>query len=138
MKYVLTILLISTLIACGDDLAFKGANFFPATDIVAQGVPGPQGPKGEPGEPGAPGQPGEPGAPGADAVLAIIDPCGDHPGHQDEVLLLLSNGQYLAYFRGFGSEEFLTILEWGKSYVTTDDQECHFKISATGEYVGAL
>lgn len=135
MKYVLTILLISTLIACGDDLAFKGPNFFPTTDIAAQGVPGPQGPQGERGEPGAPGVAG---APGTNAVLAIIDPCGDNPGHQDEVLLLLSNGQYLAYFKESGSEEFLTILEWGKSYVTTDDQECHFKISATGEYVGAL
>ena len=59
-------------------------------------------------------------------IEQIVDPCGDHPGHYDEVLLLLSDGSILAYF-GHRSKRFLTKLSDG-NYRTTDKQKCVFSV----------
>lgn len=66
-------------------------------------------------------------------VTDIIDPCGDYPGHYDEVLLQLSDGSIVAYFKESGSREFLAVLGNG-NFQTTDRQKCNFSI-ASGEYL---
>lgn len=62
----------------------------------------------------------------AQDIVEIIDPCGDKPGHFDEVVLKLENGTFLAYFES-GSKRFLTILRNGY-FRTTDVQRCSFRI----------
>jgi hypothetical protein len=64
---------------------------------------------------------------GYSSITAIIDPCGDKPGHFDEVILATSNGELLAYFES-GSKRFLTLLSNG-NYRTTDKQRCYFTVS---------
>lgn len=59
-------------------------------------------------------------------ITEVIDPCGDGPNF-DEVLLRLSNGDIVAYFKESGSREFLTVLQDG-NYRTTDMQRCRFEI----------
>lgn len=122
-------------LGCGDDLAFKGLPPLPEGPANVQSVAGPRGPQGEPGvgERGPKGDPGTSPALGPWTITEVIDPCGDFSGGQDEVLFKFLNGQYLSYFRS-GGNEFLALLDWGKSYVTTDAQSCPFKISSTGEY----
>lgn len=66
-------------------------------------------------------------------VTDIIDPCGDFSGKFDEVLLQLSNGAFVAYFKESGSREFLTVLTDG-NYQTTDAQKCNFSI-VSGNYL---
>lgn len=60
-------------------------------------------------------------------VEEIHDPCGDYPGHNDEIILELEDGSFMAYLEEKG-KRFLTILEDG-SYRTTDKQRCNFSIS---------
>ena len=117
--------------SCADDLDFK--NQPPINEVVP--VTGERGPQGEPGvgERGPKGDPGTSPALGPWTITEVIDPCGDFSGGQDEVLFKFLNGEYLSYFRS-GGNEFLVLLDWGKSYVTTDAQACPFKISSTGEY----
>lgn len=148
-----TLFLLVALTACGDDY-----------DVVEQiGVPGPQGeqgpqgPAGEKGETGAageqgaqgeqgpagadgeqgpqgePGQDGQDGKDGDDGILAVIDPCGDNPNKHDEILLVLNNGDILAYFES-GNKRFLSLLECGTNYRTTDSQKCHFSLDENCEY----
>lgn len=62
-------------------------------------------------------------------VVGLIDPCGDGPGY-DEVLLRLSSGRTIAYFKN-ASNEFLTVLSPGY-YKTTDTQACNFSVNAQG------
>lgn len=69
---------------------------------------------------------GSNGADGLDSIVQIIDPCGDASGH-DEILLILSTGEVLAYFES-GSNRFLSVLENG-NYRTTDAQQCNFTVS---------
>lgn len=57
-------------------------------------------------------------------VLEIIDPCGDGPG-QDEVVIKLEDGLFLAWYQGLG----LSVLQSDLPYVTTDAQRCRFKIT---------
>jgi len=64
---------------------------------------------------------------GQNAILEIIDPCGDNPGQFDEVLFRLSSGEVVAYFEQ-GSKRFLTVLNPG-NYRTTDTQNCNFTIT---------
>lgn len=66
-------------------------------------------------------------------VSELVDPCGDHVNEYDEVLLKMSNGDYIAYFE-VGGKRFLTILEENVNYRTTDKQKCDFKI-VNGEVV---
>lgn len=63
---------------------------------------------------------------GIDAVVEIIDPCGNKPGHFDEVILRLNTGDLLAYFEENG-KRFLSILTPG-NYQTTDSQKCSFTV----------
>lgn len=65
----------------------------------------------------------------AENVIGLIDPCGNGPGY-DEVLLRLSSGRTIAYFK-HASNEFLTVLEPGY-YRTTDTQACNFTVNAQG------
>ena len=89
---------------------------------------------------GAAGSNGADGADGADAVLPdlafvdFIDPCGDNPGHFDEIILVTQGGDFVSYFES-GNKRFLTILECGVNYITTDAQQCNFSINANCEYV---
>jgi prefoldin subunit 5 len=66
-----------------------------------------------------------------DSIVEFIDPCGDNPNQFDEVLMVTSGGNYIAYFQQ-GNRRFLTVLPNG-NYMTTDRQECRFSI-VNGEY----
>lgn len=68
-------------------------------------------------------------------VTELIDPCGDHPNHFDEILIRLSDGSLVAYFDAGGPREFLTVLTPG-SYRTTDRQQCRFSVNSQGEVIG--
>lgn len=58
-------------------------------------------------------------------IQAVLDPCGDGPGY-DEVVLKTSAG-YLAYFEN-GNHRYLTLLQEGVTYTTTDNSHCEFSI----------
>lgn len=60
-------------------------------------------------------------------VTELIDPCGDYPGHFDEMILKTSTGKFLAYYQQ-GNFRFLTELPNG-NYQTTDKQKCDFTIN---------
>jgi chaperonin cofactor prefoldin len=66
------------------------------------------------------------------SVVKVYDPCGDHAGHFDEVILQLESGAFIAYMeigQGQGIQKrFLTVLSNG-NYITTDAQQCVFNIS---------
>lgn len=79
------------------------------------------------------GRDGLDGEPGSFSIVNSVDPCGDDPNHFDEILLVTAGGDYVAYFED-GGKRFLTILECGKMYRTTDKQACNFKINAACEY----
>jgi hypothetical protein len=79
------------------------------------------------------GEDGEDGIDGANAVLEIIDPCGNNEGHFDEVILRLSTGDLLAYFES-GSKRFLSIIDPG-NYRTTDAQRCYFTVTEDLEVI---
>lgn len=81
------------------------------------------------------GRDGKDGVDGKDAVIEVIDPCGDDPNNEDEVILRLSSGDLLAYFKDGGNKEFLAILEPG-DYVTTDKQQCRFRVTEDLQVVG--
>lgn len=66
-------------------------------------------------------------------IIATIDPCGDYPGHFDEVLLKTKDNKYIAYFEQSG-KRFLTILTPGQ-YMTTDSQNCPFQLTNNNEIV---
>jgi len=66
-------------------------------------------------------------------ITEIIDPCGDDPNHADEIILKLYDGSYLVYFED-GGRRFLSLLEHGKTYQTTDRQKCKFMITSNGNY----
>jgi len=61
------------------------------------------------------------------SIVEFIDPCGDNDGQFDEVIMVTSNGDYVAYFESRG-KRFLTVLPNG-SYRTTDSQRCNFTIT---------
>jgi len=102
------------------------------TDGSESFIPAPKdGTDGADGQDGEQGPQGEQGTPGEDAILEIIDPCGDAVGKPDEILLVLNDGQILAWYKDIG----LSILICGQTYVTTDSQKCKFRLDAdTCEY----
>ena len=73
---------------------------------------------------------GTDGKDGGSFVSEIIDPCGDYADDVDEILLHLTDGTYLAWYKNTG----LIVLEPGY-YVTTDKQKCKFSIDTNGTYV---
>jgi hypothetical protein len=85
------------------------------------------------GKDGQDGQDGRDLLPGAYSVVNLVDFCGDAPGVNDEVGLVLGNGKILVLFvsGGAGSMHFLTLLNPG-NYVTTDGTSCHFTVNADG------
>ena len=60
------------------------------------------------------------------SVAELINPCDDGPGF-DEVIIKLGSGVFIAYFE-VGNKRFLSVLENNKSYRTTDEQGCNFRI----------
>lgn len=88
------------------------------------GKDGTDGVNGTPGIDGVDGNDGRDGDPGT--VITILDPCGDDPGLPDEVILVMANGTYLAWYKNLG----FTVLQEDTVYVTTDWQRCKFKINA--------
>lgn len=59
-------------------------------------------------------------------IAELYDPCGDYPGHFDEILLILNDGSIVAYFED-GGKRFLATLSDG-NYQTTDKQKCNFSV----------
>lgn len=104
-------LFISALYGCGKD--------------AADGLPGPAGAVGPKGDKG------DKGDPGSDAILAIIDPCGDSPTVIDEILIILSDGRVLVSLseQANGKNTRLALLPPG-TYVTTDGSSCTFTVNA--------
>lgn len=100
-------------IRCGNQTTFVADG---AQGEAGESIVGPQGPQ---------GNPGIDGTNGLDAVIEIVDPCGDGAGF-DEILLVLSSGEIVAYFES-GGNRFLTVLVNG-NYRTTDAQACNFTI----------
>lgn len=66
-------------------------------------------------------------------IVTSLDPCGDNPGEFDEILLVTSDGDYVAFFEA-GGKRFLTVLECGTTYQTTDKQACLFDIDSECNY----
>ena len=85
---------------------------------------------------GQQGVAGLPGLNGRDAVIEIIDPCGDKAGVHDEVLLKLSTGQLLASFSDNenGKNTRFSILTEGR-YKTTDGSNCQFSVNSNNEVI---
>lgn len=77
------------------------------------------------------------GANGSNGVVALIDPCGDEPGHLDEVVLRLSSTSLVAYYRN-GGYEHLAQLTLGGGYTTTDHQNCSFTVELNGTVTDQL
>lgn len=82
---------------------------------------------------GADGDDGEDGQPGANAVIQLIDPCGDYPSVHDEVILRLSTNQLLASFSDNpnGKNTRFAVITPG-SYQTTDGTNCNFTVDLNG------
>lgn len=69
-----------------------------------------------------------------DIVESYYDVCGTKPGYFNEVLLKLKSGKYIAYFES-GSNRFLTVLQPGYSYRTTDGTNCYFSLNSNGAII---
>lgn len=67
-------------------------------------------------------------------IVKHLDPCGDMPGQYDEILLVTASGKVVAYFE-VGNKRFLSTLEPGVLYQTTDNQACQFRVNALGELI---
>ena len=67
---------------------------------------------------------GSDGVDGSSSVVSVLDPCGDEPGHHDELVMVLDDGTYLAWLKNVGIVELLE----GVLYRTTDHQRCRFII----------
>lgn len=96
---------------------------------IYDGTNGQDGINGNDGRDGVDGEDGLDGAPGRDgidAVIEVIDPCGDGPG-ADEVLLRLSTGELVAWYQGLG----LSVIGEGM-WVTSDQSRCVFTIDMAG------
>lgn len=67
------------------------------------------------------------------SIVGIIDPCGDSPNVNDEILLKLSNGALLASFSddASGKNTHFAYLTPG-NYETTDGTHCHFTVTDYG------
>lgn len=64
---------------------------------------------------------------GTNSIVNIIDPCGDGAG-PDEVLLIMDNGQVVAWYQNLG----LSVLQPNQQYQTTDTQQCRFQVDING------
>lgn len=97
------------------------------SEVIANGTNGLNGTDGTNGTNGVDGQNGADGQ-----GVEIIDPCGAESRIGfDEVLIRLPDKTIIAYFK-FDSYEHLIRLLPGRTYVTTDDTQCEFKIDSEG------
>lgn len=64
-------------------------------------------------------------------ITGYLDPCGDHVGRYDEVLIVTNQGKVIAYFQD-ANKRHLTVLLPNVFYQTTDAQSCTFKVDAYG------
>jgi hypothetical protein len=96
--------------------------------LIVNGTNGVDGLPGIDGSAGPQGPAGAPAVPSAYSVVATVDVCGDGAG-SDEIFLRLANGQLIAHYAGNGNLQFLTLITPG-SWVTTDQQSCHFTVDA--------
>lgn len=100
--------------------------------ISGCGVKTIQGPPGETGPAGPRGEQGIPGSDGQDAVMEIIDPCGDHPTKSDDVVFVV-DGLVYGTVKANG-KTFLSQLKPGV-YVTQDGTSCTFVVTVNNEVV---
>lgn len=70
---------------------------------------------------------GQNGVDGINSIVNVVDPCGDGTG-PDEVLLVLDNGQVVAWYQSLG----LSVLQPNQRYITTDHQRCEFQVDVNG------
>lgn len=75
---------------------------------------------------GAVGPQGNPGVNGNNAILEVIDPCGDNP-HQIDEVILKANGILLTYIES-NKYRFLGVLTPG-TYITKDKQLCKYIVT---------
>lgn len=98
------------------------------------GSTGEQGPKGETGSQGSQGPQGNDGLDGLDgidgqdAIVEVINPCGEDPNNPDEIIINFADGVWIAWYKNVGLYE----LELDVVYQTTDAQQCKFKITENG------
>lgn len=117
-----------SIIKCGNDEAFVKDG--ERGNIGEKGDAGERGAKGDKGEQGEAGENGENGENGSDAITTILNPCGPDGDKPQEVILVLSDGTHLAWYKNIG----LYVLKENTPYITTDSQSCRFKI-VDGELV---
>lgn len=70
------------------------------------------------------GTDGVDGHDGTSSIINIIDPCGDSGSGPDEILLVMADGSIIAWYKNLG----LSILTQGVTYITTDSQQCRFRV----------
>lgn len=76
---------------------------------------------------------GDKGDTGASALVEVIDPCGAETAFDEVILVYEVNGEllYIAYFES-GSKRYLTQLDTGVNYETTDGTQCRFTLDESG------
>lgn len=69
-------------------------------------------------------------------IRRIINPCGDRPFFNDEIMLELSDGSVISSFSDnvAGMNTRFSLLGPG-SYMTTDGDHCYFTVTVTGDIV---
>lgn len=96
------------------------------------GLTGRDGIDGEQGTQGIQGEVGPSGENGEDAIVEIIDPCGQETTY-DEVLVRFSNDLlYAVYYDG--THAFFAELVSG-TYITTDGTDCKFEVTEEGDVI---
>ena len=126
MKYVLSVLLVMSLAACGNPAPLRGPAG-PTGPAGADGRDGIDGVNGLDGAPGATGPTGPQGAPGESVTTIAL--CPGTPGQSGvfvEYLLRIEGELFGVYAQG--QRIFLARLIPG-SYETTDGRQCRFRIT---------
>lgn len=143
MKYGIIVMAVFSMIGCGktriEHIAAPGCHVEGVSggavitcpdgsqSVILNGVAGLDGSDGAVGAPGERGATGAVGPSGQNAVIEVIDPCGDGAGF-DEVLLVIGTGEIIAYFEGPSNTKHLALLIPG-NYRTTDQQACNFRVN---------
>lgn len=139
----INLLLILLITSCGRKATFSVVDTPPPCSVVpaTEGITivcgntstfipnGKDGADGQDGTDGIDGANGADGIDGQDAILEVINPCGDGPG-VDEVILRLVDGSLLAWYKDKG----LFVLSPG-NWITTDGQHCTFTVDVNNQVV---
>jgi len=108
-----------SIINCGDG----------SSTVVNNGTNGQDGKDGQNGSDGLDGRDGINGL-----IVDVINPCGDAPIINDEVILVMADGGFLAYFHEANDvNPRLALLEPNLTYRTTDGDVCTFRFDASGQ-----